>query len=275
MSRLRTGLVHIVETAWFRQNRPPEELTAAIRSLNKLLDLDLAIIEDAYQAAHLRIQQQSERMAAIGQVAAGIAHELRNPLNVIKTSVYYLLNARNPTPEKTKEHLARVERQVGIADGVITTLSRFAKMPLPNLQPFELAPFVTETVEIAHLPEHIRVTIDCPDDLPSVLGDVDQLRIVLGNLIRNAADAMPDGVALTIRAGEVDEHILISVVDTGEGISANNLERIMEPLFSTKARGIGPGRPMARAIVNKNTGHLSVTSSAGNGSTFTVRLPRA
>src|SRR5208282_4574257 len=94
------------------------EAFAVRRSLNTLLDLDLAIIEDAYQAEHISRQQRSERLAAIGQVAGGIAHELRNPLNVVKTSVYYLLNARQSSPAKTAEHLQRIERHVAVADGV-------------------------------------------------------------------------------------------------------------------------------------------------------------
>src|SRR5262249_49625594 len=126
LSRLRRGLMLALEEHW-----PGEwkDSLATRRSLNTLLDLDLAIIEDAYQAEYTARQQRSERLAAIGQVAAGIAHELRNPLNVVKTSVYYLLNARNPTPAKTAEHLQRMERHVAGADGVITALSNFAKMP--------------------------------------------------------------------------------------------------------------------------------------------------
>jgi signal transduction histidine kinase len=123
LSRLRSGLVRALHESWAGE---PDGLKATVRALNTLLDLDLAIIEDAYQAEYAERLQRTERLAAIGQVAGGVAHELRNPLNVVKTSVYYLLNARNPAPEKKAEHLRRIERHVVLADGVITALSNFA-----------------------------------------------------------------------------------------------------------------------------------------------------
>src|SRR5262249_40293343 len=162
------------------------EALAIHRSLNMLLDLDLAIIEDAYQSEYLARQQRVERLAAIGQVAGGIAHELRNPLNVVKTSVYYLLNARNPSPAKSAEHMQRIERHVGAADGVITALSNFARMPLPNLHPFSIEQCLREALELNPLPKEIQVNGLCPSSNPQALGDIDQLRIVFGNLIRNA-----------------------------------------------------------------------------------------
>src|SRR5262249_44282824 len=129
LSRLRTGLVRTLQERWPGE---PQQLQPVVRALNQLLDLDLALIQDAYHAEYTARLQRSERLAAIGQVAGGVAHELRNPLNVVKTSVYYLLNARNPTPEKQAEHLQRIERNVVSADGVITALSNFARMPVPN-----------------------------------------------------------------------------------------------------------------------------------------------
>ncbi len=99
LSRLREGLDRALELNWKGDST---ELICSRRSLNRLLDLDLAIIEDAYQTAYRRRQQQVERLATIGQVAGGIAHELRNPLNVIKTSVYYLLNAKSCRPKKSR-----------------------------------------------------------------------------------------------------------------------------------------------------------------------------
>jgi signal transduction histidine kinase len=269
LSRLRRGIQNVVEKEWTGAS---PELLRVRNALNMLLDLDLAIIEDAYQTEHMERQQQAERLATIGQVAGGIAHELRNPLNVIKTSVYYLLHARNPSPEKTAEHLDRIEKQVGLADGVITALSSFAKLPIPDLKPFAVPPFVREAVEVANLPAEIDTHIDFASPLPNAVGDVGQLHIVLGNLIRNARDAMPDGGRLSIRAAEADGHLTIAVTDTGDGIAPENLHRIMQPLYSTKARGIGLGLAMARAIVEKCDGALTVASVPGEGSTFTIRL---
>jgi signal transduction histidine kinase len=272
LSRLRRGLMRALESSWRGEAR---QLLAIRESLNTLIDLDLAKIEDAYQAEYAERQQRSERLAAIGQVAGGVAHELRNPLNVVKTSVYYLLNARNPTPAKTAEHLQRIERHVLMADNVITALSSFAKLPMPNLRPFSIAQCVREALEQNSVPEHIQVTIDCPGTVPPVLADPDQIRIVLNNLIRNGRDAMAEGGQLTIRSRQVADSVDIAVSDTGVGISAENLGRIMEPLYSTKARGLGLGLAIARAILDKNKGSLHVVSEPGRGSTFTVRLTAA
>jgi signal transduction histidine kinase len=273
LSRLRRGLLLALE-----QHGPPEvgEFMAVRRSLNTLLDLDLAIIEDAYAQEYAARLQRSERLATIGQVAGGIAHELRNPLNVVKTSVYYLLNARTPSPAKTAEHLQRIERHVLAADGVITALSDFARLPLPSLRPLSLAECVREALDLTPLPDNVRVAVDVPPEVPRVLADPGQLRIVLGNLIRNAREAMPSGGRLTLRAAAAaDGQVELAVADTGVGIAPENLGRVLEPLYSTKARGLGLGLAIARAILEKNQGGLAVASEVGRGSTFTVRLSAA
>ncbi len=269
LSRLRTGMTVALEA------NPPidrAELTAVLRSLNKLLDLDLAIIELAYQTEFRRRQKQVERLAAIGQVAGGVAHEIRNPLNVIKTSVYYLLHANSPSPEKVATHLARIERQVGVADHVVTALNDFARLGAPDVQPLSLAALLAEVLELNPVGSAIQVALDCPDGFPAVAGDARQLRIVLGNLIRNAREAMPDGGRLSITAREHGDEVAVAVTDTGSGIRPEDLPKIMEPLYSTKARGIGLGLSITRAIVEKHGGRLEVVSHWGTGSTFTVRL---
>src|SRR5262249_29141536 len=156
---IRSGLLQALHTSW---KGDAHTLLITARSLNRLLDLDLAIIEEAYQAENLLRQQRVERLATIGQVAGGIAHELRNPLNVVKTSVYYLLNARNPSAAKNSEHLHRIERQVMLCDGVITALANFARMGPPNSQPFSVQECLHEALEGAQLGSKIELTVDLP-----------------------------------------------------------------------------------------------------------------
>jgi len=270
LSRLRNGLLQLL----LEKDLSGDVKAAFVAriSLNKLLDLDLAIIEDAYQTEMQRRQQQVERLATIGQVAGGIAHELRNPLNVIKTSVYYLRNSPSLSPEKLQSHLERIDRQASVADNVIGALNSFARLPLPEMQPTRLDECLREVVELVGLPNEIKLTLDLPSTLPSALADRQQLSIVFGNLIRNARDAMPQGGALAIRGRHKAGFIEIDVEDSGMGIHPDNLGKIMEPLFSTKARGIGLGLPIARAIVEKHRGRLSVTSQPCHGTKFTVEL---
>jgi signal transduction histidine kinase len=272
LSRLRTGLIRCLHESW---NGTPLLLKETVRSLNKLLDLDLAIIEDAYQAEYAGRLQRNERLITLGQVAGGIAHEIRNPLNVVKTSVYYLLHARNPSPEKKIEHMHRIERHVELADNVVTALASFARMPIPNLNPISIESVVQGAIELNPPGDTIEVAIDFAEWLPPVLADGTQLQIVFGNLLRNARDAMPKGGKLTIGARDVDGGVEVTVSDTGHGIPPEDLSRIMEPLYSTKARGLGLGLAIARAILDKCQGTLRAASEVGVGSTFTLRLPVA
>lgn len=276
LCRIRAKLA---EAAYARSTLPSRELEAAVASLHRLLDLDLVIIEFAYQTEFNAREQRSERLATIGQISAGIAHELRNPLNAIKTSVYHLLNARQPTTEKQREHLTRIDRQVELSNQVITTLSNFARMPWPKLEWLDLQDFMVQAVGSNPIPQSVKVSIECAGEYSRIEADPSQLQIVIGNLVRNAVDAMPDGGTLTIktRAGIVDpqrgQTIVIEVSDTGIGIPDSIIHQVMEPLFSTKSRGLGLGLALSRTILDKHHGHLAVASTPGVGTTFSVELP--
>jgi len=272
LSRLRRGLLTILQREW-KGNL--EEAIVSRAALNTLLDLDLAIIEDAYQTEYQRRQAAAERLATIGKVAGGIAHELRNPLNVVKTSVYFLMNARNASPEKINSHLQRIERQVEVADGVITALNDFARLPIPQLELVEVEPCLKEVVEIITLPGNIEIEWSIGSPTPTVLADRRQLQIVLSNLIRNARDAMPQGGRLRLAAAQHGHQTEIMVQDSGVGISQENVARILEPLYSTKAKGIGLGLSIASEILARHHGTLHVSSEPGHGSVFTIRLPSA
>ncbi|MGZ9129878.1 MAG: sensor histidine kinase [Candidatus Binatia bacterium] len=272
VSRLRRGIFAALDRTW---SGDLQRLLEIRGSLNTLLDLDLAIIEDAYQTEYNRRASAAERLATIGKVAGGIAHELRNPLNVVKTSVYYLRNAKNPPPEKFASHLERIDRQVGVADRVITALNDFARLPLPHLDYLEVEPCLREVVDLTGLPRsvHVEWAVDSPP--PAVMGDLAQLQIVFANLIRNARDAMAEGGTLRITCASNSGVTEIVVEDSGVGIAPDDLSRITEPLFSTKAKGMGLGLSIARDILSRHNGTMTVSSKIGIGSSFTVRLPSA
>ncbi len=269
LSRLRDGLVRYLSESW-----PGDQagLVAAIRSLNKLLDLDLAKIEDAYQSEYVARIQANERLASLGQIAGGIAHEIRNPLNVIKSSHFYLKSARMISPEKRDQHMERIERHVMQAEQVITTLTNFARMPTPDPCPFPIEPCLRQALEDSAVTTGVEVIVDCPSNLPLGLADPGQIRIALGNLIRNASDAMPSGGRLTLRGRAIDGGIEMAVIDTGVGIAPGDIPRLTEPLYSNKARGLGLGLALVRMILEKNRGSLHVTSLPGKGSSFLIRL---
>jgi signal transduction histidine kinase len=272
LARLRRGLARALRAEW---PADASDFDETLNSLNTLIDLDLTKIEDAYVAEYLDRLQKSERLAAIGQIAAGVAHEIRNPLNVVKTSVYFLLNAKSASPERVAEHLGRISRQVNHANDVVTALSSFAKPPALQLSSISVIDCVKSALEHSPAPQRIHVVSDLPASLPHVKADATQLGIVFGNLIRNACDAMPTGGTLNVSAARADRTIEVRVTDTGVGIAPANLSKITEPLFSTKARGMGLGLAITNAILAKISGKLLITSEVGRGSTFTVQIPIA
>lgn len=272
LSRMRARLVSALQEYW---TGSPSDLSHTQSSLQKLLDLEFAIITSAYQAEYLARLQRSERFAALGQVTGGIAHEMRNPLNVIKTSVYYLQNARTLTPEKMAEHLRRIGNQVEIADNVIAALSSFTKLPHPNLTGFSVEESVRQALVDLPLPKTIFVEVSTPPDMPLAQGDETQIRIVISNLLRNSRDAMPEGGRIDLTLSVADGFISVQVADTGPGIPSQLLNQVMEPFFTTKARGIGLGLAISRSIIERNQGTLSVSSPPGSGAIFELRLPVA
>jgi two-component system sensor kinase FixL len=164
---------------------------------------------------------------------------------------------------------------VGVADRVITALNDFARLPVPNVEPVDVESALKEIVEVTTLPRNVTVEWSLGSPPPVVLGDRAQLHIVFSNLIRNGRDAMPNGGTLTLIAAPTDDQVEITIQDNGVGISPDNLSRVFEPLYSTKAKGIGLGLSIAHEILGRHHGTLHVKSDLGVGSSFTVRLPRA
>lgn len=245
---------------------------AALREINDQLEDRIARATIELQAAQDALVQR-EKLAMLGQISGGIAHEIRNPLNAVKTSVYFLTHAKNVNDQKRQEHLERIDRQVALINDVVTTLADFARSPGSKPGPCVLAELLPETIQQVNPASKYVVELQIDPRVAEVELDQRQMAIVFQNLIRNAIDAMPDGGRLTIKVLVEDGGTSVSFQDQGQGIAPADLGRIMEPFFSTKARGMGLGLPICKTFVHQNGGQLTVTSQVGTGSVFTVWLP--
>jgi signal transduction histidine kinase len=218
---------------------------------------------------------QRERLAILGQLAGGVGHELRNPLGVMTNAVYYLeAVTHDPTPE-VKEYFGILRAQIALSEKIVNDLLDFARVKPPQRQATELAAIVDE--QLARLEPAAGVRIDNHVDAggPQVLVDRVQIGQVILNLLTNAVQAMDDEGTLTIRAAGNGVAATVTFEDTGPGIPPENLDRIFEPLFTTKVRGIGLGLAVSRSLSRANDGELTVASRVGHGTVFTLRLPRA
>jgi PAS domain S-box-containing protein len=217
--------------------------------------------------------RQAERLAAVGETAAMVGHDLRNPLQGIAGAAYNIgRHLRNAPDPFTKEMLAVIDNGVEYANGIINDLLEFSReMQLQRL-PTTPRSVVTQALKDANIPDNVRVE-DLTANAPQILVDGPKIRRVLSNLIKNAIDAMPEGGELSISSVNSQKELSISVKDTGVGISQDELKRIWTPLHTTKAKGIGLGLSICKRIVEAHGGSISIESVVGKGTTFTLKLP--
>ena len=218
---------------------------------------------------------RSEKLAALGQLASGIAHDMGTPLTVIANVADYLREALGDTDEIVKTQLDRLERQADIANHIASDLLDFAKVREPELEEITMDLVVTETLGQVDIPDNVDVAVEYQKDACAVWVDFDQMVRVLTNIIGNAVLAMPDGGELTINTKEADGCVLMEIKDTGVGISAYHLNKIFEPLFTTRSKqgSTGIGLAICKSIVEAHNGVIEVTSEEYVGTTFTIKLP--
>ena len=224
----------------------------------------------------------SEKLAVIGQMSAGVAHDMRNPLGAIKNAAY-MINKRLSTEgaieanPKLGRYLEIIDAQVGKSDRIISDLMTFARVGSPNLTETCLDQVLDESLETLAKNDNVELSLDMAPDLPAVMADGDQLQRVFLNLANNAHEAMPDGGRLTITAKGVEDHVEIVFTDTGEGISEENIGNIFDPLFTTKTKGTGLGLAVCQEIILRHGGTISVrrNEETSGGTIFEVKLPAA
>ncbi|HZS43639.1 MAG TPA: ATP-binding protein [Blastocatellia bacterium] len=257
-------------------------------SLLQMLTSQASIaFENAYlyqqQRDRLRRLYRAERLAAAGQLAASVAHEIRNPLTAIRSTVQYLLgefDENNPKRSLVEGVIAEVDRIDRTVDGLLSLTRRQEFKP----ERLDLGQLVDQSLVLIRTQARNQATEiiwNPPSTTTFCMGDVTQLRQLFLNLFLNALQAMPDGGKLTVNAdlagnkgaaGEKD-WCHISIVDTGCGISAQNLERIFDPFFTTKHGGTGLGLSISYAIVKQHGGGLEIHSAEGKGTSVAIRLP--
>jgi PAS domain S-box-containing protein len=241
---------------------------------------------------------RKEKLSILGQLSGSVGHELRNPLGVMNNAVYFLKMVLTDADETTREYLDMIKSEIDNSQRIITDLLGFARTKRPQTKMVTARQLLDESLAKCVIPGNVELQIMLPDTLPLLKIDPLQMVQVFQNLITNAVQAMPDGGKLRIEARRVPsplagegqgggdipccdyvnidpaiDSIEISVSDTGEGIAPENMKKLFQPLFTTKAKGIGLGLVVCRNLTEANGGKIKVESKPGQGATFSIQLP--
>jgi signal transduction histidine kinase len=224
---------------------------------------------------------ESERLNALTLLAAGVAHEIGNPLNSLNIHLQLIERELETVPPEQRNNLIEMvevsRREVERLDGILTQFLRALRPSPPNLAPASVTEVLRETLEF--LQHEIRdrdvlVEVEASDALPAIPLDADQIKQVFFNLIRNAIQAMPGGGLLKITLRETDRFVEVAFRDRGPGIPPGEINRLFEPYHTTRPEGSGLGLAIVQRIVRDHGGQIEVHSEPGAGTTFTILLPR-
>jgi two-component system, NtrC family, sensor kinase len=219
---------------------------------------------------------RAEQLAAVGQMAASVAHQVGTPLNLISGYVQILQEEASGNP-RIAERLAIVQEQIAKVAAVVRTLLDHSRRPADRA-PVAIASLLSRVADVARPKldaSGITLTLDIAQNLPPIWADSEQLELAMLNLITNSLDAMPHGGSLGIRASRAASGVRIEIIDTGTGIPEELLPRIFQPWVTTKpaGRGTGLGLSITHDVVQRHRGAIGVVSDRGRGTTFTIDLP--
>jgi PAS domain S-box-containing protein len=224
---------------------------------------------------------QSQKLAGLGQLSAGVAHELRNPLGIMGSSLYYInsvLDKEEPrVPDQVRKHLGIIKNEVDRSRKIIENLLNFSRVSNQERERVDLNDLLRATLDLVKkelLVNNIRLVTEF-EELPGVHLNLDELKQGFLNIILNATQAMPDGGLLRIRTRLEATRVLIAFEDTGQGISQDNLPNVLNPFFTTKEPGMGTGLGLSltHSFIRRAGGDLTVESELGIGTTVRLWLP--
>jgi signal transduction histidine kinase len=294
---LVVALAIVVIIGW-RFTRPVQELAVAARrvaagdldfrvSINRQDEVGELAATFNEMIAGLKSKQeleeklnQSERAAVIGRLTQGVAHEIRNPLNVLNLSIDHVGTKFAPDDESKRKQFVRIlssiKDEMGRLNRMVTDLLNFGRPARLDLKPVDLGHLMEETVALVR-PQAAEQSVDIDFRQSGgnaiVRGDAERLKSCLFNIAINALQSMPAGGHLAATVQRSDGSVAVSISDTGVGISEESLGKIFEPYFSTKQAGFGLGLAVTKKIIEEHRGSVNVNSRVDHGTTFTVRLP--
>lgn len=216
---------------------------------------------------------QQEKLAAVGQLASGVGHELRNPLGVIKNAAYYIKTKVGSDDPKLVKHLTIMEREINNSNRIISDLLGFSRTRLPSIAPSDVNKMVENAMEAIEMPENVLLVKELNPNLPKAVVDDNQMHQVFVNLGLNAIQAMTEGGQFKVKTKLDNDYIEVEYSDSGCGIPKENLKKLFDPFFSTKARGVGLGLAVTHGIIERNNCKIEVESKVSEGTTFVVKLP--
>jgi signal transduction histidine kinase len=222
--------------------------------------------------------RRSDRLAALGQLTAGLAHELRNPLGTMRASAEMLLKQTKSEDDITRELAGFIASEVDRTNSLITRFLEFARPMHLRLQPASVGEVIDRAVtelDRHNPPYDVAVFKNYSPDLQPVAMDAELMQRVFYNLLLNAAQATAPGGAITVKTRQTDRTAEVAIIDRGSGIEQEHLENIFNPFFTTKADGVGLGLAIVSKIVDEHGGQITVDSEKGSGSVFRVFLPIA
>ena len=273
MNLVRAGM----HAALGAQHWPSEEASKGHRALDRILDIELAIMLETYRESYLERQRASERLAAIGQIAASIGHELRNPLAVMETSLHLL--ERKLADEKALRHAKRIGEQLAVSGTIISDLLEMARDRPPERVSVDVAALVENARAGVPVPEGVEIRISVASDIARATFDRGQLRQVLVNLMQNGAQAIARGPSrrgtVEVRVTRDDRTLVIVVEDEGPGLSLEARANLFQALFTTSATGFGLGLALVKRVIDAHGGTVIGDNGPRGGARFEIRLPDA